>query len=251
MALLSVEHVSRTFGGLRAVRDVTLEIEPGRITGLIGPNGAGKTTLVNLVAGLLALTSGRVTYHGTDISTLPPHEIARLGLARTFQNVRLLPEQSVIENVMIGCHAHETAGLVASLLGLPSARREHAAVIAKAQTLLRQFEMEEFAGYAAGTLSYGHQRRIEMMRALATEPQLLLLDEPVAGMNDVEAEALGRIFRRLASDGMGVLLIEHNMRFVMALCDSIYVLVQGALIAAGTPQEIARNQRVIDAYLGQ
>ena len=250
MALLSLEGVSRSFGGLRAVNDVTLAVEAGRITGLIGPNGAGKTTLVNLIAGLFSLTEGRVSFDGSDISTLPPHQIARLGLARTFQNIRLLPEQTVRENVLIGFHAQERVGLFAALLGLPRMHAERVSLERKAEALLREFEMTPFINFPAGGLSYGHQRRVEMMRALAASPRLLLLDEPVAGMNDVEAESLGRIFRRLADDGMAILLIEHNMRFVMSLCDTLYVLQSGALIAAGPPVVVAHDPRVIDAYLG-
>ena len=250
MALLSLEGVSRSFGGLRAVSDVTLAVEAGRITGLIGPNGAGKTTLVNLIAGLLSLTAGRVSFDSADISALPPHQIARLGLARTFQNIRLLPEQTVLENVLIGFHAQERSGLLAALLGLPRMHAERTSLEHKAQALLQQFQMTAFTDSPAGGLSYGHQRRVEMMRALAASPRLLLLDEPVAGMNDVEAEGLGRIFRRLADNGMAVLLIEHNMRFVMSLCDTLYVLQSGALIAAGPPAAVARDPRVIDAYLG-
>ena len=250
MAGLALDGVSRAFGGLKAVADLTLAAEPGRITGLIGPNGAGKTTVVNLVTGLLALSAGRVLIDDVDVSREPPHAIARRGVARTFQNIRLLAESSVIDNVMIGFHAHERSGLLASLLGLPSVGAERRALRIEAAALVQRFGMGAYAERPAGSLSYGHQRRVEMMRALAARPRILLLDEPVAGMNDVEADELGRIFRSLADEGLAILLIEHNMRFVMSLCDVVHVLDSGALIASGPPRVVAREPRVVEAYLG-
>jgi branched-chain amino acid transport system ATP-binding protein len=250
MARLSLEAVTRSFGGLKAVNGVDLTVEPGRITGLIGPNGAGKTTVVNLITGLLALTAGKIVFAGQDISRLEPHQVARAGIARTFQNIRLLPEQTVLENVMVGAYRDDQSGLLSSLLGLRSVTRERARIEEKARALIADFAMQGFTDYPAGGLSYGHQRRVEIMRALAASPRLLLLDEPVAGMNDVEADTLGAIFRRLAADGMAILLIEHNMGFVMSLCSDLVVLESGARIAAGPPAEVARNPRVIDAYLG-
>jgi branched-chain amino acid transport system ATP-binding protein len=250
MARLSLEAVTRSFGGLKAVDGVSLTVEPGRITGLIGPNGAGKTTVVNLITGILSLSAGRILFDGQDISRLEPHQVARAGIARTFQNIRLLPEQTVLENIMVGAYREESAGLLASLIGLPSVGRDRARIEAKARSLIADFAMQRFINYPAGGLSYGHQRRVEIIRALAASPRLLLLDEPVAGMNDVEAEQLGVIFRRLADDGMAILLVEHNMKFVMSLCAQLYVLVSGARIADGTAAEIGGNPRVIDAYLG-
>ena len=250
MPSLRTEAVSKRFGGVEAVRGLTISVEPGRITGLIGPNGAGKTTMVNLITGMLAASSGRILWGGQDITALPPSAVARLGIARTFQNIRLLKEASLLDNIVVGFHCREQTGFLSNLLGLPAARRERRAFTEAARALTRRFNMEELAGRLAGTLSYGHQRRTEMMRALAMQPALLLLDEPVAGMNDVEAHELGRIFRGLADDGIAVLLIEHNMRFVTTLCDTLYVVSSGQMIASGPPAAVMRDPAVIAAYLG-
>ena len=250
MPLLSLEGVERRFGGLRAVSGVSFSAECGRITGMIGPNGAGKTTVINLVTGLLRLTAGRVVFDGADIGTAPPHDVARAGIARTFQNIRLLPEQSVLDNVAAGFHRHEAGNALAALLGLPSAGSARRRTLDGAAELLARFGMASYAGRPAGTLPYGHQRRVEIMRALATGPRLLVLDEPVAGMNDVEAEALGQMFRRLADGGMAILLVEHNMRFVCATCDVVHVLDAGTLIASGVPGAVVADPAVIEAYLG-
>jgi branched-chain amino acid transport system ATP-binding protein len=250
MARLELQRVSRHFDGVQAVDSFTMIALPGRITGVIGPNGAGKTTLVNLISGLLKLSAGRILLDGRDIGTLQPDAVARLGVARTFQNVRLLKEASVIDNIVVGCQMHDRTSLAAQALGLPSVRRSRAAWIERASTLLSEFQMTQYAELLAGELSYGHQRRVEIMRALATEPRVLLLDEPVAGMNDVEAHALGEMFRQLADRGLTILLIEHNMQLVMALCDELYVLDSGKLIAAGEPAQVQNHPAVIEAYLG-
>ncbi|AWJ93933.1 ABC transporter ATP-binding protein (plasmid) [Azospirillum baldaniorum] len=247
---LVLDGVTRAFGGVVAVDNLSLTVAPGRITGLIGPNGAGKSTVVNLITGLLRLTAGRIRLGGRDITEAEASEVARAGIARTFQTVRLLKEASVLDNVVAGFHRHERAGLAAGLLGLPSALAEGRELRRRAAAILDRFGMAGFADLPAGSLSYGHQRRVEMMRALATEPRLLLLDEPVAGMNDVEADALGRIFAELAGSGLGVLLIEHNMRFVLSLCAEIHVIDSGRLIASGTPAAVRRDPAVIAAYLG-
>lgn len=250
MPLLSLEGVERRFGGLRAVSNVSFAAETGRITGLIGPNGAGKTTVINLITGLLRLSAGRVVFDGADIGAAPPHAVARAGIARTFQNIRLLPEQSVLDNVAAGFHRHEAGSAMAALFGLSSARAARRRTLDGAAELLSRFGMTSYAAHPAGTLAYGHQRRVEIMRALATGPRLLLLDEPVAGMNDVEAEGLGQVFRRLAEEGMSILLVEHNMRFVCGACDVVHVLDAGSLIASGPPAAVVADPAVIEAYLG-
>lgn len=250
MSSLRLENISKRFGGLNAISDLTMEVPPGAITGLIGPNGAGKSTVVNLITGILKLTDGQIVMDGRSIGEAPPEEVVRLGVARTFQNIRLLPEATVLENVMIGFHRHETSSILAGLLGLPSARAETKSLQERSHDLLVRFRMTEFAETPAGALAYGHQRRVEMMRAVASAPRILLLDEPVAGMNDVEADELGEIFRALARDGMGLLLIEHNIRFVSKLCEHVFVLDTGRLIAQGSPMQVMRDPNVVAAYLG-
>lgn len=248
--ILELRSVSRHFGGVPAVAGVDLSARAGAITGLIGPNGAGKTTVVNLVSGFLHLTSGQVLLEGRNVSRSEAAVLARAGIARTYQNIRLIPDATVIENVLAGFHRHEVTGFWANALGLPRARAEAAKYLLEADTLLKRFQMTEFAGHRAGNLSYGHQRRIEIMRALATSPKLLLLDEPVAGMNDAEAGSLGEIFREIAADGVAILLIEHNIRLVSSICSYLYVLSSGRSICEGVPDEVFRDQRVIEAYLG-
>ena len=250
MTELRLEGVCKHFGGVEAVADLSLAVPRGRITGLIGPNGAGKSTVVNLVTGMLKVSSGRILLGGTEITRDRPEAVARAGVARTFQNIRLLQELSVLDNVVVGFHRHERTGLLENLVGWPSTRREKAAFVARAEALLRRFSMEGDRDRLAGGLSYGHQRRVEMMRALALGPEILLLDEPVAGMNDVEAAELGLIFRELAEEGVGILLIEHNVRFVRALCSHVYVINTGRLIAEGSADAVCSDQAVIDAYLG-
>jgi branched-chain amino acid transport system ATP-binding protein len=246
---LALDNIARSFGGLPAVDGVSLTAPAGRVTGLIGPNGAGKTTVVNLITGLLKVTKGRI-FVEEDVTEADAPALARAGVARTFQNIRLVGDASVFDNVLAGFHRHETTGVVANLLGLPSAHRERRRFEEKARVLLDRFGMSALAKHPAGSLSYGHQRRIEMMRALAMDPAVLLLDEPVAGMNDAESYALADIFRVVARQGVAILLIEHNMRFVMSLCEHIYVLASGRLIAEGGPEEVGRHPKVIEAYLG-
>jgi branched-chain amino acid transport system ATP-binding protein len=250
MTGIALTSVSKSFGGVTAVSDLSLAIVPGRMTGLIGPNGAGKTTVINLITGIVRATRGSITAGAHDISALLPDAIARRGIARTFQNIRLLHDASVLENVVVGFHRHERTSLAANLLGLPSTWRERADFRVRAAALLERFGMTRFATARADSLSYGHQRRVEMMRAVATGPDFLLLDEPVAGMNEVEADEIGALLRALVADGIGILLIEHNVGFVMDLCATVYVMNTGRLIAEGNAEEVARDPAVIEAYLG-
>ncbi len=250
MTTLRLSKLSKYFGGVVASQNVDIDVPAGQITGLIGPNGAGKTTIVNMITGMLPVTDGTIHIGDTDITHAPAHAISRAGLARTFQNIRLLSEASVIDNVMIGFHRHETSSTFAALLGLPAAAKETVDIQQRAMALLQRFDMAAHAEYPAGGLSYGHQRKVEMMRALASEPDFILLDEPIAGMNDVESDGLAEIFRGFAADGKGVLLIEHNVRFVAKLCSKVYVLDGGRLISEGTPDHVLNDQAVITAYLG-
>ena len=251
MSSLVMKGVGKRFGGLQAVSPFDMEVAQGRITGLIGPNGAGKTTVVNLITGVYALSEGTIMFGDKDLTHAPRHEVARAGVARTFQTIRLLPDATVVANIMIGMYRHHQTSMLAQLFGLPSSRAETRRFRDEVFVLLERFGMTRYANYPAGALAYGDQRRVEMMRALALKPDLLLLDEPVAGINDVEAAKLGEIFRSIASGGIAVLLIEHNMRFVTNLCDYVYVLDSGKLIAQGTATQVINDPTVIKAYLGE
>jgi len=250
MTHLSLDKIAKRFGGLQAVSELSVDVSSGEIVGLIGPNGAGKTTVVNLITGMLKASSGEISLDGKDITHETAVNVARLGIARTFQNIRLLKHSTVLENVLIGFHRQGRTSMLANMFGLPSVWREQAEFEEKAHSLLKRFHMQRFAQQPAGSLSYGHQRRVEMMRALASSPGVLLLDEPVAGMNDTEAHDLGILFRELANGGLAVLLIEHNMRFVNAISDRLCVLNAGKMIAKGSPNEVMSNPQVIEAYLG-
>lgn len=248
--MLSVRDLTRSFGGLLAVSGVSFDIFPGEIYGLIGPNGAGKTTVLNILSGLLPPSSGTITFQGQRIERLPAHRIARLGVARTYQNIRLFAAMNVLQNVVVGQHSRMQGTLAERLVFSPRVRREEEAARQKAFALLESVELASVAEEPASALAYGNQRRLELVRALASDPKLLLLDEPAAGMNAAESQALGTRLRSLADQGLTLLVIEHDVALVMSLCDRIGVLNFGNLIAQGTPEAIAANPEVIEAYLG-
>jgi branched-chain amino acid transport system ATP-binding protein len=249
--VLEAVGLARSFGGVVALRDYAIRIEQGELIGLIGPNGAGKTTVFNLLSGVLRPDAGRIYWRGIEVTERPTHEIARLGLARTFQNIRLFPDLSVIENVMAGLHMRHGAGLLATLLALPRFGRAEAAIRRRAAATLELAGLQARASVRAGDLAYGDQRRVEIARALATEPQILLLDEPAAGMNPSETQAMVQLIRRVHAElGVAVLVVEHDMRLIMNLCRRIQVLDRGRFLAAGTPEEIQADPAVIAAYLG-
>jgi branched-chain amino acid transport system ATP-binding protein len=249
--LLVVDEVTCQFGGVIAVNAVSFAVSRGSLFGLIGPNGAGKTTLFNLITGLTAPNHGRLRYGGADITGLPPHRIAQRGIARTFQNVRLFGDLSALVNVMIARHVRTRSGVVSGVLGLAPARREERETRDRAAALLSLVGLADRPEERARNLSYGDQRRLEIARALALEPELLLLDEPAAGMNAGEKRALSDLIRSIRGRlGLTILLIEHHVPLVMDLCDAIAVLNFGQLIALGPPAEVQRHPAVIEAYLG-
>jgi branched-chain amino acid transport system ATP-binding protein len=250
-ALLEVRDLSRSFGGLRAVADISFSESDGEIKAIIGPNGAGKTTLFNLISGTLRPDGGEVVFGGRTITGLHVHEVAGAGIARTFQAIRLAPGMSVLDSVMLGRHLRSRAGFPGCMLRLPAARAEEAAVRARARELLALFGLADVEAAEAMALSFGRQRAVELARALAAEPRLLLLDEPASGLNIRETEELAQLIRRIRDMGVTVLLVEHDMSLVMDISDSILVLNYGRRIAEGAPREIRRNREVIDIYLGQ
>ncbi len=249
--MLRLANVSKRFGGLTVLQDVSFEVPAGKVFGLIGPNGAGKTTVFNLITGLLAPSGGTIAFEGESLLGKPPHAITRAGLGRTFQNIRIFKEMSLLENVVVGMHAHLDYGVPGWLFSLPNFRAQERRARDKALELLGWVGLADKAGDLADKLSYGEQRKLELARALATEPKLLLLDEPVAGMNTGEKVDLMGEITRIAQRGYTIFMIEHDMRFVMGLCERIAVLNFGRIIAEGTPAEIKNNPDVIEAYLGR
>ena len=251
MALLDVKNLTKNVGGLTAVGDVTMHLDKGELVGLIGPNGAGKTTLFNLLTGVYEPSEGSVSLDGTLLNGKKPYKIASLGLSRTFQNIRLFKDMTVLENVLVGMANQNKLYLLASFLRLPKFYHSEAKLRQKAMELLAIFDLDGDAETLAKNLPYGQQRRLEIVRALATEPKILFLDEPAAGMNPQETAELTQLIRRIKEEfDITIMLIEHDMSLVMEVTERIYVLEYGRLIAHGTPDEIKTNQRVIEAYLG-
>ncbi|MGI6130873.1 MAG: ABC transporter ATP-binding protein [Bacillota bacterium] len=248
---LVCESVTMRFGGLTAVNGLNLRVPQGALYGLIGPNGAGKTTVFNIVSGVLCPSSGAVKLFGADVAGLTPDRIAHRGIARTFQNIRLFRNLTVLDNVLVGLHLRREANLAEALLALPRHRSEEAQMAATAAQLLEEIGLQDVSHYRASALPYGQQRRLEIARALATKPAVLLLDEPAAGMNPAETEDLMRLITDIRDRfSLTILLIEHEMKVVMGICERMTVLDHGETIAEGTPEEIQRNERVIKAYLG-
>ncbi len=250
MSLLSVRDVGIEFGGVTALQGVSLDVRPAEIFAIIGPNGAGKTTLFNVISGLYLPKGGRIELNGQDVTRFPVHRLSALGLSRTFQNLQIFFRMTAAENVMVGRHLHEKRGVLPHLFALPSSRKQNVQTRAKAEELLAFVGLSGIADQVAGNLPYGALKRLEIARALAAEPKVLLLDEPAAGCNAVETAEIDEIIQKIALQGVAVVLVEHDMRLVMKISHRIHVLESGRTLAEGTAQEVRENPKVIAAYLG-
>lgn len=248
---LEIDHMTMRFGGVVAVNDVTMSVKPGEIHGLIGPNGSGKTTIFNVVSGYYKPTSGRVSFEGKTVSNLPAHKITALGFARTFQNLRLFKSMTVLNNVLVGMGHHSRTSIWDEILNPRAVQREEEAFTDKAIELLQLLNVEKFANERATSLPYGHQRRVEIARALATNPKIVLLDEPAAGLNETETDELRQILLKIRNLGVTIFLVEHDMKLVMGICDAVSVLDYGKKIAEGDTKTVSRDPVVIEAYLGK
>lgn len=250
MTLLSIEGLGISFGGLKAVNDVSFTVKPGEIVSVIGPNGAGNTTLFNMISGVYQPGSGKVMLNGEDVTAMSPHLLARRGMCRTFQNLQVFQSMTVLENVVSGYHLQESGHVLSDLLNLPASRRRAKEAEAGARELLKRVGLERTAEREAGSLSYGSLKRLEIARAMALKPKVLLLDEPAAGCNAVETEEIDHLIAEIAASGVAILLVEHDMKMVMRISNLIVVLDHGEKIAEGDPASVSRNPAVIAAYLG-